>query len=386
MQGYPVNRIYINILRIAPLMKLSLILTSFFTVLFYIVSLPSPSSSATALHAEQNNLEVLQNNETGLISVRAKDVSLNNVMQKISQVTGLTVRATNASILDEAVEINLKSLPLKEIIDRLLQGVNSVFFYSSKALTGKDETPALTKVMLLSRKEALPTGAITNREKKLTKTVMTVQAQQKRLRLLDIIKSPLGRSIMEKKLFATQSILKELLETGTEEEIKEAIAALGDILAQPALYNQARNGHVFHEAMEAFKKLDPKGGENYLTQLLKESSEPWVQSLAAQSLGEMGQTSSIPTLAAAYASGDPLVKEAAIYSLAKIGSDIGVGEIFKAIASGGPGLQQEIINALALSSDEKSQAALDQAVAESLIPAESVSEEAVAQLTESENN
>ena len=367
-------------------MKLPLVLASCFTVLFYIVTLSSPASSATAIHVEQNNLEVLQNNETGLISVRAKDVSLKNVMQRISQVTGLTVKSSNASILDEAVEINLKNLSLKEIVDRLLQGVNSVFFYSSKALTEKDETPALTKVMLLSRKEALPTGAITNREKKLTNKAITAQAQQIRLRLLAIIKSPLGRSIMEKKLFATQSILKGLLETGTEEEIKEAIAALGDILAQPALYNQARNGHVFHEAMEAFKKLDPKGGENYLTQLLKESSEPWVQSLAAQSLGEMGQTSSIPTLAAAYASGDPLVKEAAIYSLAKIGADIGVGEIFKATASGDSGLQQEIINALALSSDEKSQAALDQAVAENLIPAESVSEEAVAQLTESENN
>jgi hypothetical protein len=367
-------------------MKLPLVLFSCFTVLFYTTSYSYPAFGATPSQVEQSILEVIQNKETRLISVRAKDASLKNVMQRISKVTGLVVKSPNASILDETVEINLKDITLKETIDLLLQGVNSVFFYSSKPVVEKDATPRLTKVMLLSRKEAVPSRAITNQSKDVANNTPKDQSNPVRLRLLAIIQSSLGRSILEKKLFSTESILKELLENGTEEEIKEAIAALSDIIAQPSLYNQARNGHVFHEAIEAFKKLDPKGGESFLTNLLQENSEPWVQSLAAQSLGEMGQTSSIPALTAAYASDDPLVQQAAANSLAIIGTDIGVGELFKATASGGPALQQEIINSLALSGDEKTQAALDQAVTDNIIPAESVSEEAVAQLTESENN
>jgi len=366
-------------------MKPHQFLSCFFTILFYITAYSSPASSATSQQTEQSILEVLTNENTRLISVRAKGVTLDNVMQRISQVTGLTVKASNSSILDEIVEINLNNLPLKETIDRLLQGVNSVFFYSSEPATGKDGTPDLTKVILLSRKEELPRTAITNQGKSTAQNSPKAQTQMARLRLLSIIKSPLGNAILQGKMLETRRILEALLETGTEEEIQEAIEALGDILSQPDLYNQARNGHVFFEALEAFKKLDPQGGAVKMTSLLQSGKEPWVQSLAAQSLGELGQTSSIDALTTAFAGNDPLVQDAAAASLAQIATDIGVGELFKATANGGPALQQEIINALVLSGNEKAQSALNQAVAENLIPAELATEEAVAQLTELKN-
>lgn len=367
-------------------MKFPLVLLYCFTFLFYTAFHSSPAIGATpSSQVGQSILEVLQNKKTGLISVKAQGVTLDNVMRRISQVTGLTVNSSNTSILDETVVINLKNLPLKEIVDRLLQGVNSVFFYSSEPATGKDGTPDLTKVMLLSRKEALPSHAITNQGKVTANKISKAQANTVRLRLLAIIKSPLGNAILQGKMLETRRILKALLESGTEEEIQEAIDALGDILTQPDLYNQARNGHVFFEALDAFKKLDPQGGSVKMTNLLQSSEEPWVQSLAAQSLGELSQTNSIAPLTAAFAGNDPLVQDAAAASLAKLGAEIGVAELFKATASGGPDLQQKIINALVLSGNEKAQAALEQAVAENLIPAEMASEEAVAQLIQSEN-
>ncbi|MEK9629122.1 MAG: hypothetical protein VW455_08870 [Nitrospinota bacterium] len=367
-------------------MKLSWFLFSCITVLVFSAIFPCLAKATTAFKSEQSILEVLKNNETRRISIRAKNVSLKNVMERIVQVTGLSVKSSDASILDEFVEINLKDLTLKETIDRLLQGVNSVFFYSSEPTTGKDETPNLTKVMLLSRKEALPRSVITNRGKGEEKLKSKAQTNTVRLRLLAIVKSPLGNAILQGKMLETKRILKTLLESGTEEEIKEALEALGDILIQPDLYNQARNGHVFFEALEAYKKLDPQGGAVKMTNLLQSSEEPWVQSLTAQSLGELGQANSITSLTSAFVGNDPLVQDAAAASLAQIATDIGVRELFKATANGGPVLQQKIINALVLSGDEKSQATLAQAVAENLIPAELATEEAAAQQIESENS
>jgi hypothetical protein len=364
-------------------MKLPLVLLSCLTVLFYTVSYSSPAIGATPSQVEQSILEVIQNKETRLISVRAKDVSLKNVMQKISQVTGLIVKSSSRGILDEQVQIDLKGLTLKQTIDRLLYGVNSVFFYSSEPATGKKTTPELVKIMLISRKESLPSGTIANHETEQGKTRQARAYLSGKSKLKSILLTRLGRAILGNNPSVTKRIIQQLLETGTEEEVKEAITALGDIVLDPSLYNQASNGHVFYEALEAFKKLDPQGGSAYLDNLLQAGGEPWIQSLAIQGLGEIGQSSSTASLISAFASSDPLIQNAAINSLAKIGDSQGIQQLLQATKSGDPALQQTIVSALAFSGNANSSSALSLAIAENQIPATAVSADITEQLAQS---
>ena len=153
-----------------------------------------------------------------------------------------------------------------------------MFFYASKPT--QTATPRLTKVMLLSRKEGLPAATISNQSQESGRGI-DIRSPAKETLLKTILATELGRSILEDNSFATQRILQQLLETGTPEEIKTAVEAMGNLMLDPSFYGQASNGHAFYEALSALKKLDCKGTENYLTKLLQTSEEPWVQSLAA---------------------------------------------------------------------------------------------------------
>jgi len=364
-------------------MKFKWILPSCIAVLFFAATFSSAVEGATSLQAEQGTLEVLQDKNSNLISVHAKDVTLDNVMTRIAEVTGLVVKTSNRGILDEQVQINLSNLTLKQTIDRLLYGVNSVFFYSSEPATGKETTPELVKIMLLSRKESLPSGTIANHDARQGKTKQARAYRSGKSTLKSILLTRLGRAILGNNPSATKRIIQQLLETGTEEEIKEAIAALGDIMLDPSLYNQASNGHVFYEALEAFKKLDPQGGASYLANLLQAGGEPWVQALAIQGLGEIGQSSSTASLMSAFTSNDPLIQNAAINSLAKIGDSQGIQQLLQATKSSDPALQQTIVSALAFSGNANSSSALSLAITENQIPAAAVSEDVIEQLAQS---
>lgn len=324
---------------------------------------------------EQSILEVLRDKESGLLSIRARKVSLGKVMERISEVTGLIVKSTNPDILEELVEINLGHQSLEQIIDVLLDGVNSILFYSSAPATAKAmKTPGLFKVMLLSREVGGSAGIKTNQKEAPEKTkVQKVQI---------VMNTELGHAILGNNTFATQTILRALIETGTEKKIERAIEDLGTTLFNPSLYNQASNGHVFYEALAALKELDPDHGEDFLTGLLETSEEAWVQSLAATSLGEIGREWAIDPLLSAFAGNDPLVRDAAAHSLARIGDDRGIHQLLQAMKNGDPALQQVIVNALAFAGDENSKAALNQAIAEKQIPAEAVSGDVIYQLAQ----
>lgn len=267
-------------------MKLERIFISYFVTLLLAVA-------PAVANQQQNKLEVVQDQKSGLISIHAENVSLTEVMWEVSAVTGLIVKTSNRDILNEYVTIDLKNISLKQVVDRLLYGVNSVFFYASKPT--QTATPRLTKVMLLSRKEGLPAATISNQSQESGRGI-DIRSPAKETLLKTILATELGRSILEDNSFATERILQQLLETGTPEEIKTAVEAMGNLMLDPSFYGQASNGHAFYEALSALKKLDLKGTENYLTKLLQTSEEPWVQSLAAENLGGVGQAESVPPL------------------------------------------------------------------------------------------
>lgn len=350
-------------------MKFKQLLFSYFMVLFFTMG-PAFATSSQA----QNVLEVLQNQKSSLLTIRAQNVSLSQVIERISEVTGLIVKTSNRSILDETVTIDLNNLTLKQVIDRLLYGVNSVYFYSST-----QDTQQLTKIMLLSRKEGLPAATISNQSQE-SKREIPVRTRSKEILLQTIMATELGRSILEDNPFATRRILQALLETGTPEQIEQAVKAMGELMSDPSFYSQASNGHAFHEALSSLKKLNPKGAENYLVDLLQNNEEPWVQALAAESLGEVGQTQAVTPLLTAFASNDPNVQSSAASSLARIGDARGIDQLLQAIKNSTSESQQTIVHAMAFSGNLNTKIALSQAIAQKQVPQEAVSNEILLQL------
>ncbi len=310
----------------------------------------SADESLAGLLAPQIILEVRQDKQSGLLSVNARGVTLGEVMEKISEVTGLIVTSINEELLQEPVQIYLKDIPLKQAIDRLLFNVNSIYLYSSIPATKKENTSKdLFKVMLMSKKEELPKGIQTQRTK---------EAEAAKLQV--VMGTDLGRAILGGGATTTKQILNELLETGTEKEIKKAIADLEKVLLLPTLYNHAGTGSVFFESLNALKKLDSETAEYTLTNLLETGEESWIQSLAAENLGEVGGEDSIDPLIAAAESEDPLVRDAAVYSLAKIGDGRGIELLLHKIEEGEPAVQQAVVNTMASSENESTKAALNQ--------------------------
>ena len=342
-------------------MKFERLLTSCLALLLFAVAPAFASSSA-----EQDI--VVRDQKSGLLSIQADNISLTEVMERVSAVTGLIVKTSNPNILNEYVTINLKDVSLKQVVDRLLYGVNSVFFYSSK----KTKTaPKLTKVMLLSRKEGLPAGVIANSQGVAEKN-----------------KLPTGMNTVPGRFLLANnySALRNLISALKTKEAREQIAKdLGSILLNPAHYSQASNGHIFYEALKALKQADSKAAEDYLTNLLESSDEAWVQSLAVRSLGETGGQNAVGPLITAFASTDPSVRNAAALSLARTGNSRGIQQLLQATQSGDLASQQRIVNALAYG-DANSQAALSQAIASNQIPAEAVSEDVAYQLSQQNEN
>jgi hypothetical protein len=323
---------------------------------------------------EQEILDVHQDPESGLLSIRANKVNRGQVMKKISKVTGLTVQSLDDDILRTPFEVNLKRLPLKQIIDRLLNDLNTILIYSSPPETANaNGVSKLVKVLILSRKKGMTSGLKVVGNEDSDKTGKGVRV---------VLNSELGRAILGNKTSATRRILKALIESDTQAEREKAIEDLGRIMLDPSLYNQAGSGHLFYEALNALKQLNPESGEGFLTRLLETGEEAWVQSLAAQNLGELGSESSVDTLLSAFTSDNTLVRNAAIDSLAKIGDSRGINQLLQMATTGDSALQEFIVHAMAFAGDINSRAALRQAIATNRIPAEAVSQEVLNQLAQ----
>lgn len=361
-----------------PLSK-RIILAALFFLAVAFTSFPTVGQTVGQL-PEQEHLTVYQDRHSGLFSIRASKVNLGQVMEKVSLVSGVTVQSFRQDILDDPVEVNLDQVSLKQAIDLLLEDVNTVYLYSSLSETGEPtETSELAQVLMVSRKEGMSAGLKVIGEKALEETV----EKTGKINNAHIVRSTeLGRALVSKNTTQVQKILETLLETGSVNEKEKAVADVGGIVLDPSFYNSAENGHVFYEAMKALKQLDPASGEAFLTNLLQTGEEPWVQSLAAQNLGEFGQESSVGPLLTAFANENTLIRDAAANSLAQIGNAQGIQQLLQAINNGDPAQQQLLVNAMAYAGDTNTKAALSDAIATNQIPAEAVTPDALSQLAQ----
>ena len=141
-------------------------------MVFPVALTSSPTVAGTThLLPTQKILEVHQDQESGFLSIRASKVTLGQVMKKISGVTGLTVQSLDEDILKAPLEIDLKHLPLKQVIDLLLNDVNTILIYFSTSETANaTEASELVKVLMLSRKKGMPTDLKTAQNKDPKKT------------------------------------------------------------------------------------------------------------------------------------------------------------------------------------------------------------------------
>jgi hypothetical protein len=120
-------------------MKLKQFVLLCFSVTFLCVATDAVSASPS----EQNSLQVIKNQTSGLISIRANNVPLFQVIEKVSEVTGLIVKKTQQNLMPDLVKINFSNLPLRQAINRLLNDYNKISIQSDD---GK-----LEQILILSK-------------------------------------------------------------------------------------------------------------------------------------------------------------------------------------------------------------------------------------------
>ncbi len=162
MQTKTVSPIYLNHpSKKAPLLQISsLLIGCLFISVAPVLADPSalpakwepgsnPSAPSIAREStEINKLEVLLDPQSALISVHAHNVALEEVMNKISRVTGFDFKTMKADLLREPVEIKISNRPLQEVLDNLLQNYSKIFL--------QNDSGNLVKVLIMDKTTDTP--------------------------------------------------------------------------------------------------------------------------------------------------------------------------------------------------------------------------------------
>jgi hypothetical protein len=89
------------------------------------------------------------------LSLRVRNASLREVMEAISERTGLTVETLHGLSLKSRITAEIDGRPLEEVVRDLLSGFNKVFFYHSSDEKGTGTRLASILIISLSQAEAI---------------------------------------------------------------------------------------------------------------------------------------------------------------------------------------------------------------------------------------
>ncbi len=137
-------------------------------------------SAGDAASAAASDPPIRLQRQNGRFSIAAADASLKNVLFRLAEAAGISIKI--ATSLDRRVTIEQSGLSLKSALDRLLKGINHVIIYSGDERT----EAAITRVLVWSK--AKPRPPQTPAQKRLAARVAGYQRQIRSLerRLADL--------------------------------------------------------------------------------------------------------------------------------------------------------------------------------------------------------
>ncbi len=262
------------------------------------------------------DLEMEYDRATDLLSIRARQIPLNTLLQEIAKKSGLTVESRKEELLRESVSVEMKALPLEQALRQLLREFNSALLYSNaSAIRGAVPATRLVGVVLLSKKErAASQESLAPSGDPGTNRIASVDPAREK----------------EK---TTEALLRSL----------ESFAG-----AESADFS------AYLRALNSLKDVAPERVVDPLVNLLLRSQSRQIRVHAASTLGEIADRSAIDPLAWAFRNDeDRLAQQAAMYSLVRIGGERALEPVFRAFGEGNSDLQQAIALALARKGDEK---------------------------------
>ncbi len=354
-------------------------LVSFITAIFFsaAMAISWAAEETTELAPKQASLGVTYDQEYNLLSIQDHGVLLGRVIKEIDKKTDLTVKSLKENLLEAQISLDLERLSLEQAMKKLLQGINTAFYYSPAPAEKRiPATSHLVKVLLLSKKGSMPADTTPTREAPSSETQLGVTQMQTPSKGVELI-----RAIAANKQDLARDIVKALGEKGTKKEIEEAVDALLDAMLSKVHADDSRVERAYFETIAALRELAPERAVNPLVDLLQnEENETRVRILAASGLGEVGQESAVGPLMWAFDGNDPLVREFAATSLAQIGGQRGVDFLVEALSTGDINFQQTAVIALGLQGNDQAKAALRQAIADGQVAQQAIPKDVAEEL------
>ena len=147
----------------------------------------------TPLQAADDNIQM--NYEDHLLTLKAQDADIKNILLKISDLAGIYVRFPQA--IEKQITIELDKVPLAKALKKLLRGLNHAVIYS---FSDKKNRARVAGVYVMQKSKGVSTGSFSSinsqRESIITRRIQhyekTIQSLNERLSRVDP-NSPLGQ-------------------------------------------------------------------------------------------------------------------------------------------------------------------------------------------------
>ena len=241
----------------------------------------------------------------GLVSLVARDVPVQDVLQEIA--TQSDLRVVQHVALDRVITLIIGRQPLPEVLDEILKNVSyQLYQATSNADEAESDNPVPSTLWIFSEGSSLELGATIFFEAVI-----------------------LHGSFLDKK-----EAIRELRRLGTPDAANTLSLALSD-----------PNSRVRDAAFAALSKFD---GEEALAAIASASvdSDPWVRSEAANALSSSDTASAVQYLNLAFNDPDPRVRMTVIEAFTDIPSERAVAALGLALRDEDPAVRMHAVDAL----------------------------------------
>jgi len=145
------------------------------------------------LQAAADNIQI--NYKDQLLTLKAQDADIKNILLKISDLAGIYVRFPQA--IEKQITIELDKVPLAKALKKLLRGLNHAIIYS---ISDKKNRAHVASVYVMQKSKGVSTGSFSSinsqKESIITRRIQhyekTIQSLNERLSKVDS-NSPLGQ-------------------------------------------------------------------------------------------------------------------------------------------------------------------------------------------------
>ena len=299
-----------------------------------------------SVESQTSYLEVRYDRMTDLVSVRARNATLQALLNKVAQRANVGIDIREEVALGYRVSASIGGVPLEYALQKLLQEFNAAFVYSATLSETNDSTvPRLLRVVVLSKKAIQARESSEARQQPTPEGKANGSREHPRLDPRELL-----RRIVEGKREDVKSIVDTLREAGRDEERERLVEALIQRLGDG--FFPTPDGVI-----AALRLLAPDRAADALARLLQEA-DPRVRANAAASLGRLQDQLAVEPLSLALSAPDAGTRQAAATSLALIGGPQAMRALIDAYIAADSNMKYPIWLAIVSHGDARSQSAL----------------------------